>query len=78
MDTTRVANEARKAAQGGLEETALELKETGQEWSEKARSTARDAGAAADLYLHEYAWTSAIAIAAVAGIIGYWLGTQRR
>jgi ElaB/YqjD/DUF883 family membrane-anchored ribosome-binding protein len=74
MDTTQVANQARKTA----EQTAQELKETGQEWSEKAKSTARDAGAAADLYLREYAWTSVIVIAAVAGLLGYLMGAQRR
>jgi ElaB/YqjD/DUF883 family membrane-anchored ribosome-binding protein len=38
----------------------------GQEWAEKAKGTARDAGAAADLYVHEYAWTSVAIIAVVA------------
>ncbi|MGE5737210.1 MAG: hypothetical protein ACM34E_19110 [Acidobacteriota bacterium] len=49
-----------------------------QEWVEKAKGTARDAGAAADLYLHEYAWTSVAIIAVVAWTLGYLMGARSR
>ena len=62
----------------GLDKTAQKLTEVGQQWSKKAKGTARDAGAAADLYLHEYAWTSMALVAAMAGMLGYLLGARRR
>ncbi len=78
MDTNEVAEQAQSAAESGLHEAAQKVAQTGQEWAEKAKSTARDAGAAADLYLHEYAWTSVVLIAATAGVLGYLLGARRR
>lgn len=77
MDTKQLTEQARQKAQAGLQ-TAQEFKETAQEWTQKAKGTARDAGAAADLYVHEYAWTSVALIAAVAGVVGYLLGARRR
>ena len=54
---------------GQAEQAAKEL-------SEKAKATARDAGAAADLYVHEYAWTSVAAVAVLAWAMGYLLGRR--
>lgn len=70
MDENQVAEEGREVAQS--------IKESAQEWKRKAQGTVRDAGAAADLYVHEYAWTTMVLIAAVAGVLGYLLGSSRR
>ncbi|HWQ90316.1 MAG TPA: hypothetical protein VN673_01500 [Clostridia bacterium] len=70
MDANQLAEQTRQKAQEGLH--------TAQEWTEKAKGTTRNVRAAADLYLHEYAWTSVALIAATAGILGYLLGARRR
>ncbi len=77
MDTSEIAEQTRQKVQSGLE-SAQELKQTAQEWSQKAKGTARDAGAAADLYLHEYAWTSMVLVAVLGVTVGYLLGARRR
>lgn len=53
------------------------LKEKAQVWREKARVKARDAGQAADRYVHENTWTTIGVVALSAGIIGYLLGSRR-
>jgi ElaB/YqjD/DUF883 family membrane-anchored ribosome-binding protein len=73
MDTKEMTEQAQRTAQ----EAGQNVKETAQEWADKAKGTARDAGAAADLYLHEYAWTSVAFIALLAGVAGYLLGSRR-
>ncbi len=69
--------QAREQAEAG-QQTTRKLKERAQEWTEKAKSSARDAGATADLYVHEYAWTSLLLLTATAGILGFLLGRSRR
>ncbi len=78
MDANELANQPRQEAEAGLHEAAQSVTETAQEWTKKAKGTARDAGAAADLYLHEYAWTSLLLMTAVVGLVGYLLGARRR
>ncbi len=56
---------------------AEQFKQTAQDWSEKAKGTARDAGAAADLYLHEYAWTTVAVVGVAALLVGYLLGRNQ-
>ena len=56
---------------------AQDIKEATQEWTEKAKGTARDAGAAADLYLREYAWTTVALVAVAAAALGFWVGRSR-
>jgi ElaB/YqjD/DUF883 family membrane-anchored ribosome-binding protein len=67
--------------QNKAQNTLGELKESTQEWTEKAarkaKSTARDVGAAADLYLHEYAWTTLAAVGVVALLLGILMGSRR-
>jgi ElaB/YqjD/DUF883 family membrane-anchored ribosome-binding protein len=55
---------------------AGEMKETAREWSNTARSKARDATAAADLYVREYTWTTLAAVAVTAGLVGFILGRR--
>ncbi len=45
--------------------------------AEKARSTAKVAGARADLYVHQYAWTTIGIVASLAFGIGFLLGRQQ-
>lgn len=60
-----------------LRNTGQSVMDTAQEWTEKAKGTVRDAGAAADLYVHEYAWTTTVLVAVVAGCLGYLIGSHR-
>lgn len=78
MKTSEFTKEAREKAEEGVKETAQQLTAAGQKWGAKAKDAIRDTGAAADLYLHEYAWTSLALFVAAAGLIGYWLGVRRR
>lgn len=56
------------------QQKASELKDSAKEWGGKATHMARDAGAAADLYLHEYAWTT-VALVGIGGFaLGYLVG----
>ena len=77
MNANELGEETRQKAEAELHEAAQKLTEAGQEWGEKAKSAARHAGAAADLYLHEYAWTSMVLVAAAAGMLGYLVGARR-
>lgn len=70
MDTTQLTEQAANAGN--------RIKDTAAQLSNKARGTVRDAGAAADLYLHEYAWTSLALVALLAGTLGYLLASNRR
>ncbi len=69
MDANRVTEQAGHKGQ--------EIKETAQQWAEKAKGTARDAGAAADLYLHEYAWTTVLTVGVAAFVLGFVLGRSQ-
>jgi ElaB/YqjD/DUF883 family membrane-anchored ribosome-binding protein len=60
-----------------LQQTAEGLKDSAREWTNRARGSVRDAGAAADLYVHQYAWTSVALVAVAACLVGYWLGSSR-
>lgn len=77
MDTTKFTEQAGQKAQEARE-TAQQMKETAQEWTDKAKGKARDAGAAADLYVHEYTWTTLMLVATGACVLGYLLGRQER
>jgi ElaB/YqjD/DUF883 family membrane-anchored ribosome-binding protein len=57
-------------------EAGTNVREAVEDWSEKAKGTARDAGPAADLYLHEYAWTTVALVAVAAGLLGFLLGRR--
>ncbi len=59
------------------EQSYPNIKEKAGALAEKAKSTARDAGARADLYLHEYAWTTLAVVGLFAFGIGLLLGRQR-
>lgn len=78
MNTKEPTSQTRQEVGAGLHEAAHTVTERGKEWAEKAKGTARDAGAAADLYVHEYAWTRVVLIAAAAGVLGYLWGARRR
>jgi ElaB/YqjD/DUF883 family membrane-anchored ribosome-binding protein len=65
-DFTQKAEDLKNKAQGAV-----------QDWTEKAKGSARDATAAADLYVHQYAWTSVAVIAVFAGVLGFLLGSRR-
>ena len=54
------------------------LKQKTGEWTDKVKGTARDAGAAADLYVHEYTWTTVALIAVAAGVLGFVVGNTRK
>jgi ElaB/YqjD/DUF883 family membrane-anchored ribosome-binding protein len=69
METTETTQQTGQAYQ--------DIKEKAGQLAEKAKSTARDAGAGADLYVHEYAWTTVAIVALLAGGIGYLLGRQQ-
>jgi ElaB/YqjD/DUF883 family membrane-anchored ribosome-binding protein len=73
MNTNEVAEQATERAKA----TAGKVKGAARDLTEKARSKARDASAAADLYLHEYAWTTTALVAVTAGLVGYLLGRRR-
>jgi len=64
-----------------LQQSAGKLKDKAQDWGEKAtkkaKRTARDAAAAADSYVHEYAWTTFALVAVTALTIGFFLGRGR-
>lgn len=54
-----------------------ELKEKAGEWKNNIQGAARDAGAAADLYLHEYAWTTVAVVGVAAGLVGFLIGRSQ-
>jgi ElaB/YqjD/DUF883 family membrane-anchored ribosome-binding protein len=70
---------AQKAKQSveSLKDTMKQAKSSASDLSRRAAGKARDAGAAADLYVHEYAWTSLAIVAVAVGLLGYVLGRQR-
>jgi ElaB/YqjD/DUF883 family membrane-anchored ribosome-binding protein len=56
---------------------AEQAKETARLWRERAKEKARDAGIAADRYVHENVWTT-VAFAAITGcVVGYLLGRSK-
>jgi ElaB/YqjD/DUF883 family membrane-anchored ribosome-binding protein len=59
------------------QQTYQDIKEKAGVLAEKAKSTVRDAGAGADLYVHEYAWTTVAVVALAALGLGYLLGRQQ-
>lgn len=73
MNTNELAEQASQRAK----DTANKVKDTAQDLTEKAKSKARDAGAAADLYLHEYAWTTMALVAVSAGLLGFLIGRRQ-
>jgi ElaB/YqjD/DUF883 family membrane-anchored ribosome-binding protein len=81
MKENEMTEQGRRTAQAmnkTAEEWTGKAKGVAQEWAGKATEKARDAGAAADLYVREYAWTS-VALAAVIGVvIGYCMRATRR
>jgi ElaB/YqjD/DUF883 family membrane-anchored ribosome-binding protein len=74
--TDRMSGTARE-----LQDTARnkvqDLKETAMDWTGKAKNKARDVGAAADLYLHQYAWTTLAVVGVSALIAGLLLGRKK-
>jgi len=57
---------------------AEDLQHKAGEWKADIKGVARNAGAAADLYVHEYAWTT-VALVGVGGLLaGFLLGRSRR
>lgn len=69
-DTTeQLKDEARDYAERAKEAARL--------WRERAKEKARNAGIAADRYVHENVWTT-VAFAAIAGCaVGYLLGRSK-
>lgn len=70
MDTTQLTQQAT--------DVGNRIKDTAAQLTTKARGSVRDASAAADLYVHEYAWTSLALVAVMAGAIGFLLASSRR
>ena len=83
MDTKEMTEKAQEwqteAENLGQEAAGMaeNLKHRAQVWRDKARASARNAGVAADRYVHENTWTTIGLVALTAGIIGYLLGSRR-
>ena len=74
MNTNQLTEEMSNRAQ----ETAENLKDTAETLAARATARAREAGAMADFYVREYAWTSLALVAVTAGFIGFLLGRRDR
>jgi ElaB/YqjD/DUF883 family membrane-anchored ribosome-binding protein len=74
--TDRVGDKAEEL-QNQAQEKMRNIKETARDWSGKAKNTARNVGAAADLYVREYAWTTVAMVGVTALLVGFLLGRQR-
>jgi ElaB/YqjD/DUF883 family membrane-anchored ribosome-binding protein len=72
MNPTELAQEAGNK----VEETTRNLKEKTRDLAGRAKSKVSDMGAAADLYLHEYPWSTVAMVAVFAGVIGFLLGRR--
>jgi ElaB/YqjD/DUF883 family membrane-anchored ribosome-binding protein len=70
-----MANKAQQAAERAREK-GREIANKAADAGRRAKGVARDAGAAADLYVHEYTYTTMLMVAVVAGTIGYMLGRR--
>jgi ElaB/YqjD/DUF883 family membrane-anchored ribosome-binding protein len=57
--------------------TFQDIKEKASEIAERAKGTVRDAGAGADLYVHEYAWTTVLIVGLLGLGLGYLFGRQQ-
>ena len=73
--TDEVVQETAKQT-SNLQEKARDMKNRASAASHRATGAVRDAGAAADLYLHEYAWTTVATVGFIAGVTGYLLGRR--
>jgi ElaB/YqjD/DUF883 family membrane-anchored ribosome-binding protein len=80
MNANEMTEQAAQKAKE-LQQRARELKDQARDWTEKAKkkakTTARDAAAAADLYVHEYTWTTFAIVAVTAAALGFMLGRSR-
>jgi len=80
METQRLKDavtQAKDQTVQALEDATGKLKVRAQEWSDRTGKAVREAGTAADHYVHEHTWSS-IALAAVLGcVIGVLLGRGR-
>jgi ElaB/YqjD/DUF883 family membrane-anchored ribosome-binding protein len=70
MDEQEIAEQA--------QDTVESLKNSPKQWTRKAQGAVRDASAAADLYLHEYAWTIMALVTVSAGLLGLLIGRSSR
>lgn len=77
METNQMINKAGERL-ADVSNKARDLKNSTSELARRASSTMRDAGAAADLYLHQYAWTTTAVVALIAGTVGFFIGSSRR
>lgn len=59
-------------------EKAGQVKQTAQEWSNRATTKAKDASAMANTYAHEHLWTTVAAVGIAACVVGFLLGRQSR
>jgi ElaB/YqjD/DUF883 family membrane-anchored ribosome-binding protein len=59
------------------ESAAQDVTEQARHWTERARNAARQAGSAADQYVHENTWTTVALLAVAAVAIGFLLGRSR-
>jgi ElaB/YqjD/DUF883 family membrane-anchored ribosome-binding protein len=79
MDTNNITEKASETVKA-WQDTASDLKDMAKERASdltaRAKGAARDTGAAADLYLHEYAWSTVIGVAVAACLLGYMLGRR--
>ncbi len=72
MDANQITEKAKD-----WQETAQDLTEQARHWTERAKRAARQAGAAADQYVHENTWTTVAILTVAAVAIGFLLGRAR-
>lgn len=59
-------------------EKAGQVKQSAQEWTNRATTKAKDASAIANTYAHDHLWTTVAAVGIAACVVGYLLGRQTR
>ncbi len=71
-----VTERAQEKAQD-WQERAQVLTDRAKQWSRRAQDAARQAGLAADKYVHENTWTTVAVLAVAAVTLGFMLGRMR-
>ncbi len=69
MDANQITEKAKD-----WQEAAQDLTERAQNWTDRAKRAARQAGTAADQYVHENTWTTVAILTLAAVAIGFLLG----
>ncbi len=76
MDASEMTEKAREwqSKAENMQETA---QQAASEMAGQAKDTVRDIGATMDSYLRDNPWTGVLVVAAIAGLLGYLLGSSR-